>query len=134
MVAIINITLFVVIQSLSRVRLFATPWTAACQAWSITVLNSKEFQKVKEPLGRWEHFLELHLKESGVNRGAFQERGLFLSWGEGKVPYASQILTAPPLNARFCDTHPTTPPQLQKTFPFKGAENTNCPGLDSCIH
>ena len=79
MVAIINITLFVIIQSLSRVRLFGTPWTAACRAWSITALNSKELRKVKEPLWRWEHFLELHLKESGVNRGAFQERGLFLS-------------------------------------------------------
>ena len=81
MVAIINITLFVIIQSLSRVRLFATPWTAACQAWSITVLNSKEFQKVKEPLGRWEHFLELHLKDSGVNRGGVSRKGAIFVMG-----------------------------------------------------
>ena len=34
------------VQSLSRVRLFATPWTAACQA-SLSITDSQGLLKVK---------------------------------------------------------------------------------------
>ena len=33
------------VQSLSRVQLFATPWTAACQA-SLSITNSRSFLKL----------------------------------------------------------------------------------------
>ena len=41
------------IQSLSRVQLFATPWTAACQA-SLSITNSRSLLK-SCPLSRWCH-------------------------------------------------------------------------------
>ena len=44
---------FVVVQSLSRVRLFATPWTAACQA-SLSITNSGVYSN-SCPLSRWCH-------------------------------------------------------------------------------
>ena len=41
----IEIHIFSSVQSLSRVRLFATPWTAACQA-SLSITNSKSLLKL----------------------------------------------------------------------------------------
>ena len=41
------------VQSLSRVRLFATPWTAACQA-SLSITNSQRLHN-SCPLNRWCH-------------------------------------------------------------------------------
>ena len=41
----INFTLFSSVQLLSRVRLFATPWTAACQA-SLSITNSQSLLKL----------------------------------------------------------------------------------------
>ena len=41
------------VQSLSRVRLFATPWTAACQA-SLSITNSRSHPNPC-PLSRWCH-------------------------------------------------------------------------------
>ena len=38
-------TLFISVQSLSRVRLFATPWIAACQA-SLSITNSRSLLKL----------------------------------------------------------------------------------------
>ena len=40
----IHVKLFSSVQSLSRVRLFATPWTAACQA-SLSITNSQNLPK-----------------------------------------------------------------------------------------
>ena len=37
--------LFSLVQSLGRVQLFATPWTAACQA-SLSIINSRSFLKL----------------------------------------------------------------------------------------
>ena len=44
MAAVINF-IFSSVQSLSRVRLFATPWTAACQA-SLSITNSRSLLKL----------------------------------------------------------------------------------------
>ena len=41
------------VQSLSRVRLFATPWIAACQA-SLSITNSRSSLRLT-PLSRWCH-------------------------------------------------------------------------------
>ena len=41
------------VQSLSHVRLFATPWTAACQA-SLSITNSRSLPKLMS-IGRWWH-------------------------------------------------------------------------------
>ena len=42
------------VQSLSRIRLFATPWTAACQA-SLSITNSQSLLKPLCPLSWWCH-------------------------------------------------------------------------------
>ena len=41
------------VQSLTRVRLFATPWIAACQA-SLSITNSRSLPKLMS-IGRWCH-------------------------------------------------------------------------------
>ena len=46
-------TQFISVQSLSRVRLFVTPWTAACQA-SLSITNSQRLLN-SCPLSRWCH-------------------------------------------------------------------------------
>ena len=43
----------IVVQLLSRVRLFVTPWTAACQA-SLSITNSQSSPKLKS-MSRWCH-------------------------------------------------------------------------------
>ena len=50
------------VQSLSRVRLFATPWTAACQA-SLSITNSKSLLKLMsiESLMPSNHLILCHL-------------------------------------------------------------------------
>ena len=50
---IILIFQFSSVQLLSRVRLFATPWTAACQA-SLSIINSRSYSN-SCPLKRWCH-------------------------------------------------------------------------------
>ena len=42
------------VQLLSHVRLFATPWIAACQA-SLSISNSRSWLKNSHPLSRWCH-------------------------------------------------------------------------------
>ena len=41
----IYVYIYIVAQSLSHVRLFATPWTAACQV-SLSITNSRSFLKL----------------------------------------------------------------------------------------
>lgn len=51
------------------------------KSWSITVFSSKKllevviYPKGKAPLGMQEYFIELHLKESGVDRDDILRKG-----------------------------------------------------------
>ena len=76
------------VQSLSCIRLFATPWTAACQA-SLSITNSQSLLKALCPLSRWCHptisssVVPFSSRlQSFLASGSFQMSQLFASGGQ----------------------------------------------------
>ena len=64
---------FSLVQLLNCIRLFATPWTAACQA-SLSITNSQSLLKPLCPLSRWCHPT---ISSSVVPFSLSQHQGLF---------------------------------------------------------
>ena len=77
------------VQSLSHVRLFATPWTAACQA-SLSIINSQSLLKQMgmSPLSQWCHpiisssVVPFSHLQSFSESGSFQMSQFFTSSGQ----------------------------------------------------
>ena len=88
--------------TLSRVWLFATPWTAACQA-SLSITNSQSLLKVS-PLSRWYHPTISSVipftshTQSFPASGSFQMSQLFTSGGQSiRVSASTSVL---PMNTQ----------------------------------
>ena len=81
------------VQSLSRVRLFVTPWTAACQA-SLSITNSWSLPKLMSK-SRWCHLtisssvVPFSCPQSFPTSGSFQMSQLFASGGQNTGVSAS---------------------------------------------
>ena len=100
---LVCVGLLAVVQSLSRVRLFATPWAAACQAslsfsisWSLLKLMSIESDTIQPP-----HPLSPLCPQSFPASGSFPVSRLFASGGQSAGASASASLDrSPPLKLR----------------------------------
>ena len=86
------------VQSLSCVRLFATPWTAACQAW-MSITNSQSLFKLMsiESVMPPNHLILCHslllLLQSFPESGSFPMSQLFTSGGQSiGVPASASVL------------------------------------------
>ena len=85
------------VQSLSHVQLFATPWTAACQA-SLSITNSQSLLKLMsiESVMPSNHLIlcrPLLLLQSFPASGSFQMSQLFTSGGQGiRVSASTSVL------------------------------------------
>ena len=86
------------VQSLSCVRLFATPWTTACQA-SLSITNSRVYPN-SCPLSRWCHITISSsvvpfssCLQSFPTSGSFQMSHLFTSGGQNtRVSASTSVL------------------------------------------
>ena len=86
------------VQSLSRVRLFSTPWTAARQA-SLSITNSQSLLKLSSPLSQWCHpaisssvVPFSSCLQSSPASGSFQVCQLFESGGQNIGASASALV------------------------------------------
>ena len=92
------------VQSLSRVQLFMTPWTAACQA-SLSITNSRSLPKLMsiEPVMPSNHLIlccRLSCPQSFPASRSFQMSQVFTSGGQSSGVSASASVL--PVNTQDC--------------------------------